>query len=224
MIICPVCGAINASDSFYCERCGMKLSGNKSKKEGERKINYGIIKGLLALSGGCILLLFIYVYQNFFWDLIKIFVDLPSSSIIVQFHTSFFYYILRIIFFGGVSVISIWQFSIAWRELKMKEFIIKKFFWCFGLSLISVSLLINGINSLILIIWNLGVQYEIVKKAQEKLLALDPLDTSYPFYLHYSNFRMTTIYGSLFFGFFALIMIYFGIFVLKKVIKDSKNS
>jgi hypothetical protein len=223
MIICPGCGVINSSDSKFCEKCGMKLSFNKSEKEGERKINFGIIKGLLTFCCGCILLLFIYIYQHFFWDLIKIFVDLPTSSIIVQFHTSFFYYILKIVFFGGVFVVLIWQSSIAWKKFKMKKFVINQFFWCFGLSLISISLLINGINSLILIIWNLGVQYEIVKKAQEKLLTLDPLDTFYPYYLHYSNFRMTTVYGSLSFGFFAFITIYFGILVLKKVLKDSKN-
>ena len=72
-----------------------------------------------------------------------------------------------------------------------------------------IPLLIGGIM-IFFILYNLSIQYQIVLEARSHLSFMNPTDPDYYFYLHYSNFRGVTIYGSLFFGGFALYLIWKG--------------
>lgn len=212
MIQCPKCKTENYPDSIYCKNCGMKLTINKQNKS-QIYINLDLVKGLLSLFGGCVLLFLIYRYLNFFWDLMNIFVEMSPSLNISQFHAPFFHFTLKLIFFGGICTMLIWQcYNLSKRMEK------EKVLWRTGLSLISVSFLILGISMIIILIWNLGVQHDIVEQARERLLTTDASDPSYYFYQYYSNFRKTTIAGTLFYGGCAIGIIISGFSVLKKVL------
>lgn len=73
----------------------------------------------------------------------------------------------------------------------------------------AIPLLIGAIMMLF-IIYNLFVQYQIILEARRHLSVMNPTDPDYYFYLHYSNFRGVTIFGSLFFGGLALYFIWWG--------------
>jgi hypothetical protein len=72
-----------------------------------------------------------------------------------------------------------------------------------------------GAIMMFFIVYNLGLQYQIVSEARKHLSVMNPTDSDYYFYLHYSNFRGVTIFGSLFFGGIALYLIWKGYHNLK---------